>query len=79
MLLENTLDKYANNQILRDLIVKHSFRHKDIAKLLTSKYGPVSIKTVSCWIYDERNMPGPMLELLTIKLYASTQQQPSQG
>lgn len=73
------MSKYDNNQVLRDLMSDCKLRPRDVVDLLTSEYGSVSQKAVESWIYDARSMPGPTLELLTIKIKTLAQQQPSQS
>jgi hypothetical protein len=68
-----------NNEVLRNLMSEYKLRQKDIVTLMTSDYGTISKVAVEKWIYDERNMPGPMLELLIFKIKdVLAQQHPDQ-
>jgi len=62
------MNKYANNVILRSLVDEYDLKHRDVAELLTSEYGLVAQKTIERWIYDYTPMPGPILELLQLKI-----------
>lgn len=59
---------HPNNDLLRYLIKKHNLTNQNIADILSSDYGSVTLKSVNSWTCGFRNMPGPMMELLTIKL-----------
>lgn len=67
--------EYINNDTLRNIIANHKLMHKDIVKLLSSKYGDISIRTVESWTQDRRVIPGQTLELLIIKLKGATKVQ----
>jgi hypothetical protein len=73
------MDKYSNNQILRDLMTDCQLKTKDIASLLTSQYGTISYRSVEAWVYDRSPLSGPTIELIMIKIDALTQQQPGQS
>lgn len=60
--------KQSNNEIFRYLIDKHGLTHKQVAELLSNEYSDVSVKTVSSWSDNRRNIPGTTLKLLTILL-----------
>ena len=66
----------TNNQKLRELMDAHKLTYRDVQRLLSSEHGKVSFSTVNGWLcapgsVKHRNMPGPMLELLEIKLHQS--------
>lgn len=60
----------TTNAQLRQIMQEHGLSNKDVAGYLGLPVDPKRYQssTVMHWIGDRRNMPGPMLELLRLKL-----------
>jgi hypothetical protein len=63
----------TNNEKLKQLMADNGLTQPMVVKLLSSEYGSISIGAVKSWTCKpgtvfHQNLPGPMLELLELKL-----------
>ena len=56
------------NAKFKQIMTEYELKKADVVKILTSDYGSVNIRTIDSWLYNERSMPWPMLELLELKI-----------